>query len=84
MTKRISLFNRSIQLHVDRGAVAGRKLEICYGRGNWIGAGYIGGLTAYVALDCNTRPGNRSVRITRKRLQLGVTCNGNRVPYTSN
>lgn len=81
MKIRIGIFKHSIQIRTDRGVIAGRKVQLCYGRGDWIGAGYIGGFTLYAALNC-LHPQFR--HLPRKAVQLGFTRNGNRVPYTSN
>lgn len=77
-----------VQFHVSRSDF--RKGERAYSlmfgtrRGPFaLGAGYIGGATAYVALNCVSpvNCGKRSMYVPR-RLQMGVTHNANLVPYS--
>jgi hypothetical protein len=81
----VTIFGYRFKASADKGRLFGRKWQVMGGRGSWIGAGYIGGFTAFLALDC-TSPYNTRKRsmYTRRALQLGFTRNGTRVPFTSN
>jgi hypothetical protein len=81
----VTLFGYRFKALADKGRSFGRKWMVMGGRGPWIGAGYIGGFTAFLALGCTSpfNSGKRSM-YKRRRVQLGFTRNGNRVPYTTN
>ena len=81
----VEKFGRKVHVLADRGRIRGRKVQLMFGKGSWIGAGYIGGFTAFIAFNCVSpqNTGKRSMYVPRM-VQVGVTRNGNKVPYTSN
>lgn len=73
---------RHLTIVVDRGIMRDWRLDLhggIYRPPFNKGAGYKGGFTLYVCWNCVD---SRSMYRPRRRLQVGITRNANRVPWT--
>lgn len=77
-------FGFNARVLTDAGLRGSKTYRVLVGRGSWIGAGYIGGFTAFLAVNCPRPVAKRGARsyYQLRRFQAGITRNANRVPYS--